>query len=431
MNRLKTSRLRLPHGIETINNLRMRRAAGRMACRFLMKAPLLYAGAGDEAVTSASGERAETAKPTPKVVSRSRYTVMTAWVCLLLAVAFFFSVFGWGDPRKAVRLAASVFLNIAPPEGMNRAATVRYLLNYVLPMNLGILITGGALALSGAAFQGLFQNPLASPDILGATSGASLGGGIYVLLFTVTDDSAGMQTVNDVHVTLSAEIGRQSFIFLSGVLTVILIVAIGIWIGKGVRSIANVVLSGLIVSSVLNSILSCIRYVIMQMNPDDDRIPLLNTFLYGKFLNVAQVPNLIKLAVPILIFTVPLLLLRYKFNVLAFGDEEAKALGENVTYLRVFVMLCSTILTTTTIAMVGQIGWVGLAIPHLSRLLVGPDFKRLLPFSMLTGGLFLLLAQAVSNLGHLPVGVYTSIIGAPLFLYFLVWSRRKGNREGI
>ncbi|OPX42803.1 hemin transport system permease protein HmuU [Ruminiclostridium hungatei] len=347
--------------------------------------------------------------------------------CSIIA-ALFFSVFGWGNPLKSLRLAGSLLFGMELENGASPSKMINYLLSYVLPMNVGIAVTGSVLALAGAAYQGVFKNPMASPDILGATAGGSLGGGIYILLFSMVEDPLKISIASETRDTFMANIGRQLFIFLFGFLSVVAIMAIGVLIDRGFKSTSTMVLAGMIVSSMFNSILGYIRYIITMMDPNDERLPMLNMFLMGNFLNVAQVPNFIKLLVPCLIFSVPLLLMRYQINGLVFGDEEAQAMGINIKVLRTGIIFCATILTTTTIATVGQIGWVGLVIPHMGRLLAGPDFKRLMPVSMLLGALFLLLAQAVSNLGHLPVGVYTSILGIPVFFYFLISSRKKGKK---
>jgi iron complex transport system permease protein len=272
-----------------------------------------------------------------------------------------------------------------------------------LPRIGAALMIGGALALAGGTYQGLFKNPMVSPDILGASAGAGFGAALAILC---SFDMAGIQMTA----------------FLGGLGAVLLTMLIAKTIGRGNNSLLVLVLAGMVVSTLFSSFISMTKYV---ADPDN-KLPAITFWLMGGLSSVNAKDNFVVL-VPLLLGAVPLFLMRWRLNALSFGDEEAQALGINTERIRFIVVICSTLLTAASISIGGMIGWIGLVIPHFSRMMVGPNYQILLPVSVLVGSTFLLivddLARCVFAM-EIPLGILTSIIGAPFFIFLLMKGRR-------
>lgn len=273
-----------------------------------------------------------------------------------------------------------------------------------LPRILAALIAGSSLAASGAAYQGMFRNPLVSPDILGASAGAAFGAAVGILF------SFGI-------------VGIEILSFIFGVLAVGLTYFIGIKIGKNTRTTLILILSGILIKTLFTSFITLIKYVADPYS----KLPEITFWLMGSLSSV-NLKDACILFVIFIIGIVPLIFLRWKLNILSFDEEEARALGVNVNVLRIIVILCSTFMTASVVSIAGLIGWVGLVVPHFARMLVGPNFRKLLPATVLIGGSFLLLvddlARCIGSL-EIPIGILTSIIGVPFFLYLMI-NAKKG-----
>lgn len=273
-----------------------------------------------------------------------------------------------------------------------------------IPRILAGLMAGAALAVAGAAYQGLFKNPMVSPDILGASAGAGFGAAIAILL---SFGAAGIQAA--------------SFIFsLAAVGTTI---AIGSAISRRNNAILVLVLTGLVVSAMFSSFISITKYAA----DTDNKLPAITFWLMGGLSSVSSRDVKIML-IPMILGMLPLFLLRWRLNALSFGEEEAQAMGVDVRKLRLAVIACSTLLTASAVSVAGMIGWVGLIIPHAARLLVGSNYKYLLPASLLIGGSFLLLVDDIARsafAAEIPLGILTSLLGAPFFLYLMLKGRRS------
>ena len=270
------------------------------------------------------------------------------------------------------------------------------LLLHRLPRIILACLVGCCLAAAGASYQGVFQNPMAAPDILGASSGAAFGAALAILL--------------DLGSTMS-----MFFAFVASILTVLLVIFAGNK-AKGKR-VVGLILAGIMISSLVSSGTSMIKL----MADPEDQLPAITYWLMGS-LNGTKPKDVWFALVPMLAGLVPLLLLRWKVNILTLGDDEAKTMGVNAKRLRVIVILCATLVTAASVSVSGVIGWVGLVVPHLTRRLVGNNYKHLMPASMLLGGIFLLLVDNISrNLfaAEIPIGILTSFIGAPFFLYLI------------
>ncbi len=272
-----------------------------------------------------------------------------------------------------------------------------------LPRILAAIMVGGALSVAGSSYQGIFNNPLTSPDILGATAGASFGAAIAILM------SWNVLPI-------------QIISFLSGLAAVSITCIISSRIRQSNRVII-LVLTGLLTGSVFNSLVSLVKYTADPYN----KLPAISFWLLGSLSSV-RMGDVLFLAVTCLISLIALYLMRWNLNVLTFGDDEAQTLGVNTRRTRLFVILFSTLLTGSSVAITGVIGWVGLIVPHLARMLVGPGYQRLLPASFFIGAAFLLAVDTISRVlfpVEVPLGVLTSLIGAPFYIYLLARPRRS------
>jgi iron complex transport system permease protein len=273
-----------------------------------------------------------------------------------------------------------------------------------LPRIMLCILVGAALSASGASYQGLFRNPMVSPDILGVSAGAGVGASIAILMDYPS-------------------YGVQILAFAFGIGAVFLVMGLASAIGKGNPVTLIMVLSGIVIGSLFNSCTALIKFIADAQ----DKLPDVVFWLMGSFAKCGSYSNVWILLGVVVVAGVPLYITRWKMNVLAFGEEEAQAMGINTGRLRLGIVICSTMLTASSIAMCGMIGWVGLVIPHITRFLVGPNFKILLPVSMVLGALFMLVVDDFARTvisGEIPVGVITSIVGAPLFIYLMFKGRR-------
>ena len=270
-----------------------------------------------------------------------------------------------------------------------------------IPRILAAVVVGAALSMSGAAYQGIFKNPLVSPEFLGVSSGACIGAALAILLSLTTG-----------YISL--------FAFVGGIIAVALTVSIPSLINN--RSNIVLVLSGIIVGSALSSVFGFIKYV---ADPDT-QLASITYWTMGSFSYIKLSELLV--VIPIIILpTIILILMSWWIDVLSLGEEEARALGTNVKFVRGMVIICATLLTAGSVCIAGTIGWVGLIIPHFGRMLVGPSNRRLIPISGLLGGLFMLMVDTLTRTvgaSEMPVSILTGIIGAPFYCWLLFRQRR-------
>lgn len=335
-------------------------------------------------------------------VRRERVVLMVLAAALVIAVAASLAIGRYGVPVHELVSLAGDYLNGSVTQETQSAASVLLLVR--IPRILLAVMAGAALAASGAAYQGLFKNPMVSPDILGVTGGASFGAAFALLI--------GLPSI-----------GVQALAFGVGVAAVCVVMAFARLVGNGGGKLLFMVLCGTVVSSVFSSLTSLVKY----LADADDKLPDIVFWLMGSFARSGSYVNDLAMLVCLIIGSVPLLMLRWQLNALAFGEEEALTLGVNAAKVRFVVVACATLLTATTVCFCGVVGWVGLILPHAARLVVGPNYRALLPVSMLGGAVFMLVVDNVARTavsGEIPVGILTSIIGAPLFIYLLIKGRR-------
>lgn len=275
--------------------------------------------------------------------------------------------------------------------------------NIRLPRLLAASLIGAALSLSGLVFQTIFHNPMVSPDVLGTTSAAGFGAALG-LLFELP-----MMLVN-----LSA--------FAFGLLSIVLVYIISNKVKH--NQILGFVLGGIMIGSLFSSFTSFIKLIADPNNT----LPNITYFLMGSLAGCT--PRDLKLiALPMAIGIAVISLFSWRINLLSLSDEESRSLGVNTKLLRVILIAAAALLISSSVAIAGVIGWIGLVIPHIVRMLVGCDTRRTIPSSIFLGATFLVIVDTFSRLlstSEVPIGILTSIIGAPFFLYLIV---REGRRE--
>ncbi len=332
---------------------------------------------------------------------RHRATWVMIGLGVILFVLFLVSfVLGRYDV-SIIQVLRILFSHIFPLKETWTSQMYSAVVNIRLPRILLACLVGCCLSSAGAAYQGVFQNPMASPDVLGASSGASFGAALAILSGFVANG-----------ITISA--------FLWSILTVV--IAYLVANRAPGNKVLSLVLAGMVISSLFSAGTSYIKLVADPTN----QLPAITYWLMGS-LNNTQMSEVLMILPPMLIGLIPLFLLRWRINLLTMGDEEAHTLGVNTTALRLGIVICATLVTASAISVSGTIGWVGLIIPHLCRQLVGNNYRVLMPASMLCGAAFLLAVDDVSrNLlaTEIPIGILTAIIGAPVFLYLLLRRER-------
>ena len=290
------------------------------------------------------------------------------WVllCLLLCITFFISLFMGRyavSPENTLNILYNALQgNIA--QDMNSSI----ILGIRLPRTILSMLLGAGLAIAGSTYQGIFRNPLVSPDVLGVSSGAGFGSVLGILLF-------GM----------SATTSLLAFVFGLGSVALTYVFARA----RGETTMMSLVLSGMIVSAIFAALISLVKYVADPY----DTLPAITYWLMGSF-SKATFEDLRYIFIPLTISLVILNLVRWRINILSLGEEESKSLGVNPTRIKFIAIIASTILTALSVTVVGIVGWVGLVIPHITRLIFGVDHKVLLPASSLWSILFLALLPA-------------------------------------
>jgi len=268
-----------------------------------------------------------------------------------------------------------------------------------LPRVILAMMVGCSLSVSGAVYQCVFKNPMASPNILGTSSGAGLGTALAIIF------SFGA-------------VYTQMISFAFGLLAVAITYAISAKIGRRGNLILVFVLTGILVSTVFQALISLVKYTADPY----EKLPAITFWLMGS-LSTAGKNDILIILIPFLLGIVPLFLMRWRLNILSLGDDDVKCLGIDVRNLRLIVIGCSTLLTASCVSVAGIIGWVGLIVPHIARMLVGSNFIALLPSSALIGATYLLLIDDAARgifKAEIPLSILTALIGAPYFIYLLV-----------
>lgn len=286
--------------------------------------------------------------------------------------------------------------SVNPLEIFSDVMTKTVIFKVRLPRIILALATGAGLACAGAAFQGLFSNPLATPDTLGVASGASFGAVLAMML----------------HWNL---IGIQILALVFGLVACFITYQIGRI--KGKTSIIMIILSGMVVSSLFQALVSILKY----MADPEDELPSITYWLMGSMSSVTYKSLL--LGLPFIIVGIVIIwVLKWRLNILSLNEDEAKSMGVNIKLIRILIIIASSLITASCVSMCGQIGWVGLLIPHVSRMLLGSNNRTVVPLSVSFGGVFMMIidtfARSASS-AEIPISILTAIIGAPIFISLL------------
>ena len=335
-------------------------------------------------------------------MNKENKEIISIVLLVFLPIILFFTSFLMGRyPISPVDVVKTILSPIFPQ--LTVSSTVNTIVWQIrLPRILAAILVGASLSMAGTAFQGIFKNPLVSSDLLGVSNGAGFGAALAILL-------SGSSVV------------IQVFAFIFGIISV----SITYLISKAYKAggILILVLSGVAISAFFNSLISGIKFI---ADPED-KLPEIVYWLMGSLASVTM-NEIIMIIIPLFIGFVILYLLRWQMNILAMGDEEAQSLGLNPSRVRLIIIAACTLLTSAAVSISGIIGWIGMIIPHMARMIVGPDNKILLPASLSLGASFLLLIDNISRVVisiEIPIGILTAVIGVPIFLYLL----RRGYSE--
>lgn len=328
-----------------------------------------------------------------------KYRIVMIWMTGGLVCLVFIALFTGRYSVSPEELMQRIFsLGALPPKDY----TGEILFHVRLPRIILSVIVGAALALSGTTLQGVLQNPLASPEVLGTSSGAGFGAALGILLFPENLLLASLMA------------------FTSGMLSMLSVLLLA---GKKNASILSIILSGIIVSSIFMALISLVKY----MADPNDTLPTITFWMMGSFsqADFFQVGTII---FPVTVCTVLLFLLRWKLNILSLGDEDAQMMGVNPRRLRILFISIATILISVSVTVSGIIGWIGLVTPHICRKLVDANHGYVIPLSLLFGGFFMLLIDTVARSiysSEIPIGILTALIGAPVFAFVCMMKRNR------
>lgn len=323
---------------------------------------------------------------------------------VLLLLPFAAAIVCLGIGRYFISVPDTIRVLLSPFTGASVDSTqLSVLFGVRLPRVVLAMFIGAGLAVSGAAFQGLFTNPLATPDTLGVASGASFGAAV-ALMFSKN------------------LIAVQLFALVFGMCAIVMTTIISRQ--KGKSTIIMVVLSGMVVSSLFQAMVSLVKFV---ADPQDV-LPSITYWLMGSLTGVSYAS--LMLGLPFIIAGIlTIFFLRWRLNIMALSDDEARSLGVNVKRIRLMIMFAATFVTASCVSMCGQVGWVGLLVPHIARMLYGSNNKNVIPVSISFGAIFLLMIDTLARsatAAEIPISILTAVIGAPFFIGLL---RKTGGTQ--
>lgn len=341
------------------------------------------------------GSRVKCSRESSPGLSRVRLAILISLPLLLFFLSLFCGRY-WVSPGVCLQVLAAKLLPFLHIEHTWSGAQEAVIWQIRLPRAVLAMMVGAALSISGASFQGMFRNPLVSPDLLGVSAGAGFGACLAIML----DGNQAM---------------IQAFAFCFGLLAVVTTYLIS----RVYKStpVLMLVLAGVAISALFSAFISVTKYLADPYS----KLPEITFWLMGS-LAKADMAGVAAAAAPILVGSLGLLLVSWRINLLSMGDEEARSLGVNTELLKGIVIVCCTLATAAAVCSAGIVGWVGMVIPHIGRMLVGPDHRRLLPTSIALGAGYLLVMDDIARTAsalEIPLGILTAIIGAPFFIYML------------
>ncbi|ABE51480.1 FecCD family ABC transporter permease [Methanococcoides burtonii] len=330
---------------------------------------------------------------THKIFDSSKKEIL---ILLLMILLFILSLFVGRYSISPVSIMGLIVSKFIPIEHTWSPNIDTVIFQIRMPRIIAAMVVGGGLSVAGASFQGLFRNPLVSPYILGVAAGAGFGACLGILI-----------SENIILIQLLA--------FSFGIFAAFLAYNLGKVCNQ--TSTLILVLSGIIIGAVFTALTSLIKYIADPY----DKLPEMVFWLMGSLSSVRW-DDLFYVAPAMMVSTLVLLLIGWRINVLSLGEEEARSLGIDTKRMTLLVIICATLITTSAVSISGLIGWVGLIVPHIARMIVGPDYRKLLPMSIFLGASFLVivddLARTVSST-EIPLGILTALMGAPFFAYLL------------
>jgi len=333
---------------------------------------------------------------------KAKWPLWLSALCAVFSASLILSLnLGYAQiPSERVLQAIWNALPFANPHSLPRSVEETIVVEIRLPRVLGAAHVGAGLATAGVVFQAIFRNSLADPFVIGASSGASLGAALAILL------GVGSLTLG------SAAVPILAFTFSVG--TVFLVMGIS---RTGPRiPTTSLLLAGIAVSVVISAIVALIILI------SDEGVKGLFFWLLGGF-TLMDWKQMGMAGPAMAVATLTIYLLARDLNILILGEETAVTLGMDAEKMKKLLVILASLVTAISVSISGVIGFVGLIIPHLVRLLVGPDHRILIPASLITGGTFLVLADAAARMvllpAELPVGVITALTGGPFFVYLL------------
>lgn len=349
-----------------------------------------------------SGANSEVGRIRP--LQRSQRFFSRYWpILIVVPIALFLWSFTLGRyPISYQELISTMYWHFQDPSKIADPNMQTVLFNIRIPRVLVVLMVGAGMSMAGSAYQGMFRNPLVSPDILGASAGAGFGAALAIIL---------NQPVSQI----------QLFAFIGGIFAVFFATRFE----RIMRydPILALVLGGMLIKSFFNSGLSIIKY----LADPEQTLPAITFWLMGTFTDVVK-NDIFQVLIPLLIASIFLFLNRQRLNVASFGEEEAKAMGVRTKWVRFEVIVACTLITASSISICGEIGWIGLIIPHLSRALAGPNYRTLIPVSAILGSSYLLICDTICRNAfavELPIGILTSLMGIPFFI--VIFKQRAGK----
>jgi len=331
----------------------------------------------------------------------AKHGISSIALLLMLLIALFFISFLMGRyPISPYEVILAICSKITGLDFGLSQSVETIIFQIRMPRILAAILVGASLSIAGASFQGLFKNPLVSPDKLGVSSGAGFGAALAILLS-----------------------GGYFFIQASAFSFGLLAVAVCYLLSKTFKgtSMLTLVLCGIAIGSFFSALLSIAKYVADPYG----QLPTIVFWLMGSLASIT-LQQVVMVSIPMIIGMTILILIRWRINVVSMGDAEALTMGIDVKKMQAIIIICCTLITAAAVSVSGIIGWIGLVIPHIARMILGPDHKVLLPASTILGAFFLLLIDNIARTMttiEIPLGILTALIGAPFFIYLLKKSK--------
>lgn len=336
-----------------------------------------------------------------KPLEKNKRNILLILTVSLIVVALISAYLG-KFPMLFSDYLETIGAKVFPNHFMNHPEISTILFKIRWPRIIMALLIGAGLAVSGSTYQALFQNPMLSQDILGASQGAAFGAALGLFLNT------------------SYEI-VVLFSFIGGIVAVSLVLGLNRLIKSNGR--LNMILIGMMIGSLFSSAISFLKLI----GDPTNTLPAITYWLMGSLSSI-KMQDVYYAGPLIIIGMLPIIILRWQLNVFSLGEIEAQSLGINVKFLRLVFIASATLITATAVSISGQIGWVGLVVPHFARLLLGANYRYTIPATALIGGSFLLIVDDFARLlttSEIPIGILTSVIGAPIFILLIAKSSHK------